>query len=232
MAEGLLDVYLESIRRYNHLPFEEQVRLGKIKDGSLDECERSEAAETLINSELNNVVIISKSFRRCSEDKIYEMVQEGNVGLVKAVRKWDYTQGVHLGIYCRPFILACMRRYLSEKSRTIKIPDRVHWKNVRGEVNLPVPLAYSLIEDFDHVDARVIEPIEQVISREEDLVNANKLSRFLGSLEDRTREIIKLRFGLEGKREHDRKEIAEIFGMSSERIRQIERSSLVGHYRR
>jgi RNA polymerase primary sigma factor len=225
--------------------------------------EGKEAREYLIKANIRLVVSIAKKYRRYGSSFL-DLIQAGNVGLIRAVDKFDYTRGNRFSTYATWWIRRSVLRFLNQKERTIRLPNYLSnrlrkVRHVTRDLSQQLGRQPTLEEIAEHVDQNVEElrqlihyarlpisldepvgedgeselmhfienenavvPFNSVQQRllEEDIGNA------LGELTEREASIIKLRFGLEGNRSHTLKELGEIFGVTRERIRQIQQKAL------
>lgn len=109
-------LYLRSIRYLPILPFEEQQKLAKeYSEGD------QQAGKKLVESNLRLVISVAKKYINCGIPLI-DLIQEGNLGLMKAVEKFDYTKGFHFSTYATWWIRQAITRSIADQARTIRIP--------------------------------------------------------------------------------------------------------------
>jgi RNA polymerase primary sigma factor len=238
--------------------FVERVREIKVQAGRL------EHARSLIeNGNLRLVISIAKRFRGRGLSFI-DLIQEGNLGLLRATEKFDHRKGYKFSTYATWWIRQSIRRGLEEKARLVRLPccgsellskaakkrrELAQKNGVEPEVDaiakaLRVPKdritcalktkspLTSLSQSFngddddtlgDILEAReTIDPSEKVDPAE----RARLLSKVLGSLHEREREVIEARFGLWGKPKRTLNDLAADYNLSRERVRQIELEAL------
>lgn len=113
-----LRIYLNTIKKYKLLTKEEEVELAKrISKNDL------KALETMVNSNLRLVVKIAKKYASF-ECRLQDLIQEGNIGLLKSARKFDYKKGVRFSTYASWWIKQSILRYIANKKRMIRLPLR------------------------------------------------------------------------------------------------------------
>ncbi|RJQ25277.1 sigma-70 family RNA polymerase sigma factor [Candidatus Parcubacteria bacterium] len=256
-----VQMYLKEIGRTPLLNTKEERELARrIEEG--DESAR----QKLIQANLRLVVSIAKRYvNRSPHLSILDLVQEGNIGLSRAVDKFDYRRGFKFSTYATWWIRQAVTRALADYSRTIRIPVHMvetitkYTQTKRrlmqelGREPLPEEIATEMNMDVEKV--HYIQKISQeVISLEtpigdddedstlsdfikdetsmspDQLANAallrDQIKEVLVDLTDRERKILSMRFGLEDNIPHTLEEVGKVFGVTRERIRQIEAKAL------
>jgi RNA polymerase primary sigma factor len=253
-----LRLYLREIGKVNLLTADQEVTLAKrIERGDMG------AKSAMIEANLRLVVSIAKGYlgRGLS---FLDLIQEGSLGLIRAVEKFDYRKGYKFSTYATWWIRQAVTRAIADKARTIRIP--VHMVEKLNKVvhierqlvqrlgrepspeeiaeelemttmevreilrmsQLPVSLEKPIGEEEDSSLGDFVEdeaaesPYDtaQLMLRREDVVQA------LNALPRREREVIELRYGLLGGEPRTLEEVGRAFGVTRERIRQIENNTL------
>ncbi|MFL5865681.1 MAG: RNA polymerase sigma factor RpoD [Thermoleophilaceae bacterium] len=253
-----LRLYLRSIGRVDLLTADQEVSLAKrIERGDMF------AKQQMIEANLRLVVSIAKGYlgRGLS---FLDLIQEGSLGLIRAVEKFDYRRGYKFSTYATWWIRQAVTRAIADKARTIRIP--VHMVE---KLNKVVHVERQLVQEFGREPspeeialelqwtAREVKDIlrisqlpvslEKPIGEEEDselgdfvedetaespfeLASENlrreNVRRALDALPQREREVIEMRYGLKGHQARTLEEVGRAFGVTRERIRQIENNTL------
>ena len=256
----VLSIYLREINRIPLISHEEEYELAvKAKNGD------KAAREKLIRSNLRFVVSVAKKFRGQGL-ALSDLINEGNIGLITALDKFEPDKGYHFISYAVWWIRQSIMKAISEKGRTVRLPLNrsnelmqiqkaqkaiMHEKettdpsveDVAAATGLDPKLISDLIsisgdvvsfdspvkkgEDSDSTFGDFIEAQEQ---GPEDQVMEQSMRTavrgLLSTLSDKEQDIIIRRFGLDGTKPMSLKEIGEVYGLTKERIRQIEKRAL------
>jgi len=257
-----IQMYLREIGQYPLLTaLEERTLAKRIVDGD------DEARNLLARANLRLVVSIAKKYVGRSPDlTLLDLIQEGNIGLFKAVDKFDFTKGFKFSTYATWWIRQAITRALADQSRTIRIP--VHMvetmakykqvsrrlaqdlgrdpmpEEIATEMNIEVEKVYQIekisqdtislelpigddgddrskLSDFI-ADDKMISP-DQEVSRS---ILADQMQEILNTLSEKERRILEMRHGLLDGTYHTLEEVGKEFGVTRERIRQIEAKAL------
>lgn len=251
-------MYLKEIGRVDLLSAEEEIKLAnRIEEGD------EEAKRRLAEANLRLVVSIAK--RYVGRGMLFlDLIQEGNMGLIKAVEKFDYRKGFKFSTYATWWIRQAITRAIADQARTIRIP--VHMvetinKLIRVQRQLlqdlgREPTPEEIGEDMDLTPDKVREilkiaqepvSLETPIGEEDDShlgdfiedqdatspsehaayeLLKEQLEDVLDTLTDREENVLRLRFGLDDGRTRTLEEVGKVFGVTRERIRQIEAKAL------
>jgi RNA polymerase primary sigma factor len=251
-------MYLKEIGRVDLLSANEEIELAnRIEDGD------EEAKRRLAEANLRLVVSIAK--RYVGRGMLFlDLIQEGNMGLMKAVEKFDYRKGFKFSTYATWWIRQAITRAIADQARTIRIP--VHMvetinKLIRVQRQLlqdlgREPTPEEIGEDMELTPDKVREilkiaqepvSLETPIGEEDDShlgdfiedqdatspsehaayeLLKEQLEDVLDTLTDREENVLRLRFGLDDGRTRTLEEVGKVFGVTRERIRQIEAKAL------
>lgn len=259
ISNDSIQMYLREIGKVPLLTSEEEVSLAKRKErGDVD------AFKKLVEANLRLVVSIAKKFTGRSLS-LLDLIQEGNIGLFRAVEKFDYRKGYKFSTYATWWIRQAITRALADQSRTIRIPvhmvetinrfQQVERRLIQdlGREPLPEEIAAEMGEDVDKIrhiinisqdtvsletsvgedeeDSTLGDFIEDVKSITPDRVAALQLLKshvqeIISELSAREQKILEMRFGLHDGIAHTLEEVGKEFGVTRERIRQIEAKAL------
>lgn len=258
-SDDSVKIYLQQIGRIKLINSEQEVELAKgILAGD------PESKKKLVRANLRLVVSIAKKYigRGLS---FLDLIQEGNLGLIRAAEKFDHTRGFKFSTYATWWIQQAISRGIADKSRTIRLPvhmietigkikrvsrelqtesgqapskeeiakkleipiDKIDlvMKATQSTISLETPMnskdEYSVLSDFI-IDESSESPDTQVSN--DNLIE--ELDKILQTLRPRERDVLKLRFGLNDGNKRTLEEIGQLFGVSRERVRQIETRAL------
>ena len=251
-------MYLKEIGKIPLLTSEEEIELAKRMEQNDEEAKRK-----LAEANLRLVVSIAKKY--VGRGMLFlDLIQEGNLGLIKAVEKYDYRKGFKFSTYATWWIRQAITRAIADQARTIRIPVhmvetinkliRVSRQLVQELGREPTPEEIAKVMNISEDRVREILKIAQElvsletpIGEEDDShlgdfiedqdVQApaeaaafellkEQLDDVLETLTPREKKVLKLRFGLDDGRSRTLEEVGQVFGVTRERIRQIEAKAL------
>ncbi len=213
----------------------------------------------------NTRLVVSIAKRYMSQGLPFpDLIQEGNVGLMRAVDKYDYKRGNRFSTYATWWIRQAITRALAQKTRTIRIPlhmtERIRQmyrtaqsleqllgrrptaEEIAAEMDVPLDTIRNMMDASQHAvalerpvgddgdtefgdfieDQETLSPVDSAVQH----LLEETIEQVLGELTNRQSSILRLRFGLGGGEPHTLEEIANKFGLSRERIRQLEKEAL------
>jgi RNA polymerase primary sigma factor len=253
-----LRLYLRSIGRVELLTAEQEIELAqRIERGDM------RAKRHMVEANLRLVVSIAKGYLGRGLT-LLDLIQEGSLGLIRAVEKFDYRRGYKFSTYATWWIRQAVTRAIADKARTIRIPVHMVEKLNRvthmerqlvqrlGREPEPAEIAAELEcsvrevrdtlrvaqlpvslekpvgdeEESELGDFVPDETTESPFERATESLQRHDVQRALDALPERERQVIELRFGLRGHEPLTLEEVGRAFGVTRERIRQIETNTL------
>ncbi len=255
---SVLSMYMKELNKLPLITHEEEVELfKKIKKGDL------RARNKVIESNLRFVVKIAKKYQNQGLP-LDDLINEGNIGLMTAIDKFDIDKGYHFISYAVWWIRQSIMKAINEKSRAVRLPlnrsnellqiqkaqkeltlvnnEEPSVEEIADETHLDVKVVKNLIsvsKDLvsldapvfkdnetnsisDYIESDIETPDAQVMSS----IMIDDINEALNQLSEKEKDIIEYRFGLNNKSQMSLKQIGEIYNLTKERIRQIEKRAL------
>ena len=251
-------IYLNEIRRTKLLTAEEELKLARrVSEGD------AEARDLMIESNLRLVVNIAKRYMNRGLP-LLDLIEEGNLGLIRAVEKFDYKRGFRFSTYATWWIRQAIERSIVNQARIIRLPVHVSeditsvlkaerklfqqlgrdptMQDIASHLELTVAkiqYVYQLVKRTSSIETPIGEdddqelmdliPDEKAVMPSERIEDERRVAlifNWLGELLENEKEIIILRFGLDDGEPKTLESIGQRYGVTRERIRQIEASAL------
>ncbi len=222
------------------------------------------AKEALVRSQLRLVIMIARKFQAQTTLHLLDLVQEGNLGLMRAVDKFDHRRGFRLSTYASWWIRQSITRAIADQGRTIRVPvhmtetvRRVAREKRRLHQELGRDPTDAELAERSHLAPHQVQRVQSIVAEPasldapagedgdatlgdliaggdvrdpHDVAEASELRRALAEalaeLTPREQAILRLRFGIEDANDHTLQDVGERFGVTRERIRQIEAKAL------
>jgi RNA polymerase primary sigma factor len=254
-----LKAYLKEVRTIPLLTAEQEVELAK-RIGKGDELARKE----MIRSNLRLVINIAKKYMYLGIPFL-DLIEEGNLGLMKAVDKFDHRKGFRFSTYAAWWIKQSITRAVPEQGKMIRVPVYMNelitkWKKTKEQMTQKLhrsptdeeiakkmkisvsrrdQISFWLSTTTSSLDAPIDDEGESQVSDLiedqaaiqpdsdiEHLLDKERVDNLLELMNDRERQVLDMRFGLEEEKPHTLAEVADKLGISRERVRQIEEAAL------
>ena len=256
--DDTIKIYLKEMSKFPLLTAEEEIELFiKINNGD------NLAKKKMIESNLRLVVSVAKKYIGKGLSFL-DLIQEGNIGLMKAVDKFDYKRGFKFSTYAIWWIRQSVTRAIADYGKTVRLPVHLQekynkirktqlylteifdreptYEEIAYEMNIPLETVENLIksnltpvsldkpigDDEDSFFGDFIEDKTIVMPEEEAVkdVSSEEIRNVLSTLTEREQEVLELRFGLTDGTVRTLEEVGQVFGVTRERIRQIESKAL------
>lgn len=258
VVDNSIKIYMREMGQFSMLSADEEIKLAnRIAEG--DQSAKNE----LVEANLRLVVSLARHYQGCGLS-YQDLIQEGNIGLIKAAEKFDVSKGFRFSTYASWWIKQALSRAIADQSRTIRIP--VHMteninkfkkterellsqlnrepkikeiadamgisekqaKEIQSYIVEPTSLDIQVGDDDDTIIGSFIEDTyfvnpESAYIKES---NGDIVNTVLDTLNDREANILRLRFGIGGKKAMTLEEVGKEYGLTRERIRQIEAKAL------
>jgi RNA polymerase primary sigma factor len=214
-----------------------------MKSIRVGEREAYHARMELVEANLRLVISIAKKYTNRGLPFL-DLIQEGNIGLMRAVEKFEYRRGYKFSTYATWWIRQAITRAIADQARTIRIP--VHMIET---INKSIKVSRDLVQELgrEPMADEIAERLETPIGEEKDshlgdfiedkdvispanaaafVLLQEQISKILGTLKEREAEVLRLRFGLSNGYPHTLEEVGNTFKVTRERVRQIEAKAL------
>jgi RNA polymerase primary sigma factor len=246
----LKSIYFKQVEQISPLTVEEEVELAqKVKKGDLT------AQEKLIKANLKLVIDIAQKYKNCGLG-FMDLIQEGNIGLIKAVGKFDYNKGYRFSTYAQWWINKAIIKAIQDKAKNIRLPnyimdyitkinklefgDNLSEEELLEKLNITTQMLNEIISQREnilsldvYIDDKENTTLGDIIASDENIEEnvTNKIERqeirnALKILTPLERTVIKMRYGIGYKEPYSLKEIGKRIGYSYSRVRDIEIQAL------
>ena len=254
-----LQFYLKQIREIPLLSREDEIKLAaQAQNGN------ESARNALVSANLRLVIMAAKHYTQNTSISFEDLVQEGNMGLLRATQDFNPALGFRFSTYAMHWIKQAISRAILNNSRTIRLPIHIlelqkKYKNAQNELRDTLGRNATAAEIAQHlgIDEKKIEEIEKIIKdpvslnaslndeddgtvedlvADENVVNpeekldnqylAQAIAQVLPTLDNREQEVIIARYGLNNTKPKTLDQLGEEYGVTKERIRQIEQKAL------
>ncbi len=258
--DEVLSMYLNEINKIPMLSYEEEYQLAlKAKEGD------KKAFDRIINANLRFVVSVAKKYRGQGL-ALSDLINEGNIGLITALEKFEPEKGYHFISYAVWWIRQSIMKAISEKARAVRLPlnranELVQIQKAQSEIMHEMESDTTDVEEISHRTGLDKDLVKDLLNITQDMINLdsnirskddsdstlteflvdpsrtpeeevvdeslkNDVRSLLMTLPEKERKIVELRFGIGGGKPMSLKEIGENYGLTKERIRQIEKRAL------
>lgn len=258
VVDNSIKIYMREMGQFSMLSADEEIELAhRIAEG--DQSAKNE----LVEANLRLVVSLARHYQGCGLS-YQDLIQEGNIGLIKAAEKFDVSKGFRFSTYASWWIKQALSRAIADQSRTIRIPVHMteninKFKKVERELLSQLNREPKIKEIADamgiseklakEIQSYIVEPtsLDIQVGDDDDTTigsfvedthfvnpesayikesNGDVVNAVLDTLSDREANILRLRFGIGGKKAMTLEEVGKEYGLTRERIRQIEAKAL------
>lgn len=258
VVDNSIKIYMREMGQFSMLSADEEIELAhRIAKG--DQSAKNE----LVEANLRLVVSLARHYQGCGLS-YQDLIQEGNIGLIKAAEKFDVSKGFRFSTYASWWIKQALSRAIADQSRTIRIPVHMteninKFKKVERELLSQLNREPKIKEIADamgisekqakEIQSYIVEPtsLDIQVGDDDDTTigsfvedthfvnpesayikesNGDVVNAVLDTLSDREANILRLRFGIGGKKAMTLEEVGKEYGLTRERIRQIEAKAL------
>lgn len=218
-----LKSYYKEINKWSHKDVDQNELIIKAKEGD------AKAIDSLIKSNLKFVLSIAKEYQNCNVP-LQDLINEGNIGLIKAIEKFDLTKDVRFISYAVWWVRQSILKHLSDHSRTIRIPitalNKLKSLNATPITDCVTINDYMKGNDVMISGSSVIDTSNAFEDSDKNSKVNAELDRILKVLEKREYDVIDKYFGLSGNDPMTLEEIGGVYGLTKVRVRQIKQNAI------